>query len=141
MSDPEAKPSPDSPPPVPKGVGIGTQGRSGRSPKDLARAVRQFGTRLRRDFADEIAEDARKFKSLAIHYLKRCLPPYPGRPPEASLTRAIELRKQGTEWKQIYPLCIPGHSEMPGAIRRQAESNLRGACRSRRNAAKRRRHQ
>ncbi|MGA2327058.1 MAG: hypothetical protein ABSH05_12320 [Bryobacteraceae bacterium] len=112
-----------------------------RKQKDLARTMRRIGARLQRDFAEQIAQDRRKFKKRAVHYLKRCLPPFPGRPPEASSTRAIELRKAGLEWRQIYPLCIPGHSEMPPAVRRQAESNLRAACRSRRNAAKRRRRQ
>jgi hypothetical protein len=109
-----------------------------RGQKDLARVIHQFGARLRRDFAPQVSEDPRKFKKRAVHYLRRCLPPFPGRPPEASLTRAIELYKAGVEWKEIYPQCIPDHSQMPPAVRRQAESNLRAACRSRRNAAKRR---
>lgn len=141
MSDAGNKSLPDSRPPVPEGVGSGKPQRAGRSPKDLARAIRQFGARLRRDFADQIAENAREFKKLVVHDLKRSLPPHSGRPPEASLTKAIELHNEGLEWKAIYPQCIPGHSQMPPAVRRQAESNLRGACRSRRNAAKRRRRQ
>jgi len=134
MSDAGDKPLPDSPPETPK---VGST-KSGRTARDLPRTMRQIATRLRRNFAEEIVADPRKFKKRAVHYLKRHLPPFPGRPPEASLTRAIELCKEGLEWKQIYPLCIPGHSELPPAVRRQAESNLRGACRSRRNAAKRR---
>ena len=137
MSDAGDKPIPDSPPVAPE---VGSN-KPRRTARDLPRAMRRIGARLRRDFADEIAEDSRQFKKRAVHYLKRHLPPFPGRPPEASLTRAIELRKEGFEWKQIYPLCIPGHSRLPAAVRRQAESNLRGACRSRRNAAKRRRRE
>ena len=133
MSDAGDKPLPDSPPLAPK---VGSS-KPRRTARDLPRTMRQIATRLRRDFAEEIVVDPKKFKKRAVHYLKRHLPPFPGRPPEASLTRAIELRKEGLEWKQVYPLCIPGHSGMPAAVRRQAESNLRGACRSRRNAAKR----
>jgi hypothetical protein len=110
-----------------------------QGPPDQARAVRRFAAGLRCAFAQEIAKDARRFKKLAVYHLKRSLPPLPGRPPKESLTRAIELRKEGMDWRQIYPLCIPGHSGMPAAVRRQAETNLRGASRSRRNAAKRRR--
>ena len=134
MSDSEAVPQPSGA--LPEGVG---SGKARRAEPDLARSMRQVGARLRRDFAEQIAQDARRFKKRAVQYLKRQLPPHPGRPPEASLTRAIELHREGKEWKQIYPVCIPGHSGLPPAIRRQAESNLRGACRSRRNAAKRRR--
>ncbi|MGO9093821.1 MAG: hypothetical protein ACLQGV_01235 [Bryobacteraceae bacterium] len=64
-----------------------------------------------------------------IHYLKRCFPPCPGRPPEATLTKAIELRREGMEWEAIYPFRIPYLSQTAPAVRRQAESNLRGACR------------
>jgi hypothetical protein len=141
MSDGENKALPSAPDPAPEPVGSGKPSGTERKQKDLARAMRQIGARLRRDFAEQIEQDRRKFKKRAIHYLKRCLPPFPGRPPEASLTKAIELRNAGMEWKAIYPQCIPDHSQLPPAVRRQAESNLRAACRSRRNAAKRRARQ
>jgi hypothetical protein len=138
MSDAESKEVPPAPDALPKTVDFGKPDAASRVQKDLARTMRQFAARLRRDFAPQIAEDPRKFKKRAVHHLRRSLPPFPGRPPEAFLTRALDFRKEGMEWRRIYPLCIPGHAEMPPAVRRQAESNLRAACRSRRNAAKRR---
>ena len=103
--------------------------------------MQQTAARLRRDFAPRIAQDPRKFKRLAVSYLKNYLPPGPGRPPEDAITKAMQLRKQGLEWKQIYPQCIPDHAQPIPAVRRQAESKLRGACRSRRNTARRRKTQ
>ena len=139
MNDGDNKALPPIPDPAPEPVGIGTPHSGGHArAKDLARTMRQIGVRIRRDYGPQISEDPRKFKKRAVHYLKRSLPPFPGRPREASLTKAIELHKADMEWRAIYPQCIPGHSEMPPAVRRQAESNLRAACRSRRNAAKRR---
>lgn len=105
---------------------------------NLAVTVQRFAARLRRDFAPVIARDPKKFKRQVVFFLKRELPPGPGRPAEDATTRAIALRKQHVEWKAIYPQCIPHHSELPPAERRLAEQNLRAAPRSRRNAARRR---
>jgi hypothetical protein len=107
----------------------------------LARVMQQTAARLRRDFAPRIAQDQRKFKRQAVFFLKRFLPPGPGRPAGDAVTEAIKLRKQGLEWKQIYPKCIAGHAQLIPAVRRQAEYNLRGVCRSRRNTARRRKPQ
>jgi hypothetical protein len=54
------------------------------------------------------------------------------------VTKAMELRRQGRDWKQIYPQAILNHPSLDPPVRRQAESNLRAAVRSRRNARKRR---
>ena len=139
MSDAEDKRIPESSQPVPEGVGSGKGDPAKDTGRDLPSTMKQVGAHLRHLFSEDIAQDARRFKKLAVHHLRRSLPPFPGRPPEAALTKAIGLRKQGLEWKQIYPQCIPNHSSLPPTERRQAESNLRGACRSRRNARKRRR--
>jgi len=104
----------------------------------LAQAMRQIAGRLCCDFAAPIEQDPQEFKAQAVFYLRRHLPPGPGRPSEDAITKAINLRKQGVAWKQIYPQCIPDHSQLPPAVRRQAEENLRAARRSRRNAKKRR---
>jgi len=103
--------------------------------------MRQIAARLRREFSQRIARDPRKFKRLAVYYLKSYLPPGPGRPPEKDTTKAMQLCKRGLEWKEIYPQCIPDHTQLTPAVRRQEESKLRGACRSRRNTAKRRKTQ
>jgi hypothetical protein len=100
--------------------------------------MQQTAARLRRDFAPRIAQDPQEFKRLAVSFLRRYLPPGPGRPAGDAVTLALELRKQGMEWKQLYPHCISGHAQLVPAVRRQAESNLRGACRSRRNTTRRR---
>jgi hypothetical protein len=105
---------------------------------ELDGVVSQFAAHLCRDFADEIAADPKGFKKQATHHLKRHLPPFAGRPTEDSITKAIDLRKRGNQWKTIYPLVIPNRAQLDAAVRRQAESNLRAAVRSRRNAAKRR---
>jgi hypothetical protein len=101
--------------------------------------VKRFAARLRREHAEEIKRDARGFKHRACGLLKRCLPPFAGRPTEDSITVAAELRKQDRPWKEVYPVVIPDYATLDTPVRRQAESNLRSALRSRRNARKRRR--
>jgi hypothetical protein len=101
--------------------------------------VKRFAARLRREHAQEIESDAKEFKHRACGLLKRCLPPFAGRPTEDSITVAAELRKQDRPWKEVYPVVIPNYATLDAPVRRQAESNLRSALRSRRNARKRRR--
>ncbi len=111
--------------------------RTGRD-TDLERTVRQFAAKLRSTHAEEIGQDPRKFKKRVVTLLRRNLPPFAGRPSEASITAAIQLQKEGRTWKEIYPQVIEGHSTMDLVTRRQAESNIRSGVRSRRNAARRR---
>jgi hypothetical protein len=118
-------------------VGFGKPGpHAGR---DLDRAMRRIAAMLQRDFARQIAENAKVFKKRVVHKLKLYLPPGPGRPAEASITKAVELRKLGLDWMQIYPQCIPNHAQLDPPTRRMAELNLRAARRSRLNTARRRR--
>ena len=138
MSEPGNKELPVMTKGLPEGV---VSGKPSRKPKELDRVMCQMAARLRRHFADEIAADPRGFKKRATHYLKRYLPPFAGRPSEASITAAIKLHKEGRPWHEIYPQAVPGHSTLEGAVRRQAESNIRAAVRSRRNTAKRRKRQ
>jgi hypothetical protein len=105
--------------------------------KVLERQMRQVAAALRRDFADEITADAKAFKKQATHHLKRHLPPFAGRPTDDSITKADDLLKRGDKWRAIYPLVIPNYVQLDDAVRRQTESNLRAAVRSRHNAAKR----
>jgi len=106
--------------------------------KELNLTIRQFAKRLRRDFAPEIAADPWAFKRKAKHLLGLYLPPGPGRPPEAAVTLATELREKDVSWQEIYPKTIPNHGDLDTFERRCAEYNLRSAVRSRRNAARRR---
>jgi len=105
---------------------------------NLERDVKQFTARLQRRYPDQIAADPKAFKKRARGLVGRNLPPFAGRPMEESINQAAELRKQEHEWKEIYPLVIPDHARLDAALRRQAESNLRAALRSRRNARRRR---
>jgi hypothetical protein len=141
MKKTESKEVHSSPEGGPKGVDSGTpESRPGGSPS-LTRTMQQIAAGLKRRFPSLIAQDPKKFKKQAVYLLKRHLPPGPGRPAEDAITRAIELRKQGLGWKEIYQQCIPDQSQLPPASRRMARDNLRAACRSRRNAAKRRKRQ
>ncbi len=106
---------------------------------NLEREVKRFAARLRRRYAEQIQRDPRGFKKRVCSLSRRYLPPYAGRPMEETINRAAELRRQDRGWKEIYPLVIPDHSQLEPAVRRQAESNLRAAVRSRRNARRQRR--
>jgi hypothetical protein len=108
--------------------------------KILDRAVEDFAYRLREFFAPQMADDARarEFKKYAVLRLKTNLPPGPGRPPDAAITKAIQLRDQGTSWDGVSEACIPGFAELPRGKRQVLKSQLRDRCRSRRNTARRR---
>lgn len=105
---------------------------------DLRKRIRRIAQDLRRDYATEIDADARGFKKRVARLLKLSLPPFPGRPTEPAVTEAIKLRKQGKEWKHIYPQAIPDHAVLDPIQKRYSEANLRAAVRSRQNAARRR---
>ena len=100
--------------------------------------IREFAARLKERYFDEIARDPRGFKRRAVHWMKRCLPPSPGRPCDRTITLALEMRRQGREWREIYPRCIERYETLDSASRQLAQLRLRDACRSRRNARKRR---
>jgi hypothetical protein len=102
------------------------------------REAKRFTARLKRQYATEIATDAKGFKKCVVTLVKRGLPPGAGRPNEAAITLADQLRKQGLPWKDIYPHCITCHASLEPAERRIAENNLRSSRRSRRNRARRR---
>jgi hypothetical protein len=105
--------------------------------------VKRFATRIRRKYASQLTDDhaARAVKKKACSLLRRNLPPFAGHPKEDSITRAIELRKLGLKWKEVYPEVIPKHALLHPAVRRMTESNLRAAVRSRRNARARRKRE
>jgi hypothetical protein len=109
----------------------------------VERAVKGFAALLKCECPEQIADDtlARDFKKWVKHLLGRNLPPFAGRPNEDAITRAIELRKLGLKWKEVYPEVIPKHALLHPAVRRMTESNLRAAIRSRRNARARRKRE
>jgi hypothetical protein len=100
---------------------------------ELEMALRRFATRLRRDYAAEIARDARGFKKDVVRLLRRELPPGPGRPPDEAVTRATNMRAKDQPWATIYCQCIPGYGSLNPGDRQLAASRLRTAVRSRRN--------
>jgi hypothetical protein len=104
--------------------------------KALQRDIQDFAARLKSRYAVHMARDAdaRAFKKLCVRVLKQALPPGPGRPSEQSITLATKLRTQGVAWKEVYPRCIPNFGRLSPSERRQAETNLRSARRSRENA-------
>jgi hypothetical protein len=113
----------------------------GKPKKDLERTVLGFARRLRNEYRECLLSDqaARKFKKRVVSILRRNLPPFAGRPPEEPVTHAIQLCKAGAAWKQVCPEVIPGYPNLDPLRSRQAESNLRAAVRSRRNARRQRR--
>lgn len=106
--------------------------------RDCALEAKRFARRISKQFASEIATDPRGFKKHLTQIIKRNLPPFPGRPTEQSITQAARLKAGGNSWQDIYPVVIPDHAQMDLPTRRVAESNLRSAIRSRRNARRRR---
>jgi hypothetical protein len=121
---------------------ISSSGPRTRNPgtpqRDLGDDIRNFAARLKKHYSDEITRDPRGFKHRAVHWLKRCLPPGPGRPCDRTITLALEMRRRGREWREIYPRCIERRETLDSASRQLAQLRLRDACRSRRNARRRR---
>lgn len=105
---------------------------------DVESDARRFTSRLKQKYSAEIDRDAKGFKKCVVHLVRGGLPPLAGRPHEAAITLADELRKKGVEWKAIYAQCIPNHTNLPPAERRIAEHNLRASRRSRKSTARRR---
>jgi hypothetical protein len=124
---------PDAPPGAPEPSVFGRA-----SERDCAHEAKRFAKRISKLFASEIASDPRGFKKQLTQTIKRNLPPFPGRPTEQSITLAAKLKAGDTGWRDIYPVVIPDHAQMDPPTRRVAESNLRSAIRSRRNARRRR---
>jgi len=104
----------------------------------IEQEAKRFTRRLRREFGALIQMDAKTFKKCVMSCVRRGLPPFVGRPSDDAITRAIELRKQGLPWKEIYQQCISNHACLPPAERHQTQIKLRDACRSRKNARRRR---
>lgn len=98
-----------------------------------------FASLLKIHFANLISEDPTEFKKVVLHLVRRELPPGRGRPCDDAVTRASDLLATGKPWQKIYPSCIPDFKYLDPASRQVAQSRLRCAVRSRRNARKRRR--
>jgi hypothetical protein len=105
---------------------------------DLISQIGSFGEDLKRRFALEFEKDPPAFKQLVLCALSKAFVLKRGRRPESNITLAADLRAQGKEWREIYPLCIKNYPTLCRNSQRIEEENLRAAVRSRRNAQKRR---
>lgn len=117
--------------------------KTGRRPRWKAvvdRAVQDLTSRLKEQHGQLLADDdhAREFKKYIVRRIKADLPPGPGRPPNAAITKAMQLRDQGVSWGDVCLECIPDFNELPIGKRQVLKSELRSRCRSRRNTARRR---
>jgi hypothetical protein len=105
-----------------------------RESESLQQIVQDFAARLKHDFASEIERDPRGFKRRVIRTLNSELPPRPGRPCIAVVSRAVEMRARGQSWQQVYAVCLASDQER--SFRQLAQSRLRSAVRARRKRKK-----
>jgi hypothetical protein len=68
--------------------------------------MRRVAAGLAKRFPDEIRLDPRGFKRRVITAVRQALPRFAGRPAQAAVTLAVELRKLGQDWKHVYPQVI-----------------------------------
>ena len=106
-----------------------------RAVSDLSRTVRQFVSRLLDEFSADIEKDPSRFKHQVVQLLKAELPPGPGRPRGAGISRAAEMREEGRAWREVYAECLVDKSGGPES-RQVIQSRLRSAVRARRNSRK-----
>jgi hypothetical protein len=116
--------------------------KDARWKKTFDRAVQDFAAHLKRMFGAQMGDDkrAREFKKYVVRALRRNLPPGPGRPPDAAVSLALELRQRGLPWDAVCEQCIPNFRGLSRGQRQLAKSMLRSKCRSRRNTARRRKN-
>lgn len=112
--------------------------RSRKGHVSLSAATREFARQLRARFAEQIEHDPRTFRRHLVRFLKTELPLRVGRPCDAAVTRATKMRASREPWQLIYPVCIPEFRRLDAHARYLAQSRLRSAVRSRRNARRRR---
>ena len=100
--------------------------------ENLEHRLKTFSVQLRRDFAQEITLDARRFKSQVLKLVRRGLPPRPGRPNDPQIDAAVRLVQQGMSLKDVLRLQIPGFERLDTYGRYLAEKGLRAAIARRR---------
>lgn len=106
--------------------------------RDLRQKVQQFAAQLKREFSEQLGQNAPGFRKQVVSTISALLSPGPGRPPLPNITLAAEEREKGTPWKIIYPMCIPNYNALNRDSQRVEAENLRAAVRARRNARRRR---
>jgi hypothetical protein len=104
--------------------------RRPRKGPSLDALVWSFALQLTVDFGLEIEHELRAFRKRVLRLLGVALPVKNGRPQLETVTRAVEMRAQGSSWRAIYTVCVP-HT-VAGDSRQLAQSRLRSAVRARR---------
>jgi hypothetical protein len=95
--------------------------------KDLEGMTRDFAHRLRRNFAQEITQDAKEFKKRVLQFVRRELPPRRGRPNDPRLDAAARMVAQGRSLREVLRAQVPGFDELDTYGRYLAEKGLRSA--------------
>lgn len=104
---------------------IGTE----QSPLDrqeiLAVETRRFTDRLQKMFSPEITRNAVGFKKLVLRFVRRALPPRPGRRNDPQIDAAIQLLQQGKTVRDVLQRQIPDFEKMDSYARILADRGLR----------------
>jgi hypothetical protein len=119
---------------VPKGPPEFRNSRAGPTTVEALRLqTERFARRLSRRYPEAFTyANAQTTKEEVIRQIRIALPPHPGRPRKASVTRACELKRGGAAWRDIYAQCIPGYGALKWRDRRLEIARLRNAVRARR---------
>ncbi len=91
-----------------------------------------LAVRLKREFADQISHDPAIFKKQVIRFIRRELPPKPGRPNDPRIDAAARLVEQGKSVKAVLRIQIRGFDKLDPYERYLAEKGLRAAISRRR---------
>jgi hypothetical protein len=98
----------------------------------LEQAIRQFGNRLKREFAEEMTRTPAIFKKQVVRLIRQELPPRRGRPNDPRLDAAVKMVEKGKPLKDVLRLQIPGFDVLDTYSRYLAEKGLRAALSRRR---------
>lgn len=105
--------------------------------KRLETAARDFATRLKSDFSQELARNPRDFKKQLLRLIRRQLPPRRGRPTRPEIEAALAMSRQGKTVREILRTQVPGFDQLDTWGRMLAEKALRQAISRRRRTATR----
>ena len=95
--------------------------------KTLEAGVREFADRLKRNFAQEIANNPRDFKKRVLRLIRHELPLKKGRPPSPQIEEALTMLRQGKSVRDVLRAQISGFDGLDVYGRYLAEKALRQA--------------
>jgi hypothetical protein len=84
---------------------------------------------MRREFESEMRRDPKTLTRMFLAALRQEIRLQPGRPRNAEITRAHDMRDQGKSWREIYELLIS--PDLPPSGRTLAKTRLRDSVRQR----------